>query len=794
MKKIAFTAIMLFYILASAGARDFGLAVEDQIHSVLINPAAMGVGNSQGFAYINRYSMDRGFEKDFDLVFSLGNLAYSYGNSYGIHKNLVAAGFDLGLGLYAGGGYQWISGTSAAGGLELSLLYRPVNFLSFALKGSDLTTSGYMEMGFGFRPLFFSSSLRDRLTLSGDARVRNGEFQGLSLGAFMEPADGIKIFGDYNFEKEAFQVGISLSFSYFETGTAMDVSGDRSWNDGTFFANLSVKKQRSFVEHSFNKAVEYDLADVILDTPLRGYNPFQPQRGRRTLVDFVLDMEKIKQDSTADVLIFRNQSFSTSYANLLEIEKILKEVKASGKQIYFYYDSIENLPYALAASVADKIYLSPAGTVFLQGFGVTNFYMREFFENWGIRVNNFRSHDFKTAYNRFSESGMTDAERQALQYVYDGLQAQMNRMIDTGREGKLSAPAQELINSGPFIYASKALETGLVDELLYEDEFDDRLHEMRLTVFRASHSTGDVAYDWEETARPVIALIYANGGIYDGEGVAGTSIGADSMVQAIREARRNPLVRGIILRVNSGGGSALASDRIAREIALCSQGDRPKPVIVSMGGSAASGGYYISAPATRIIASPVTITGSIGVITIMPEISGLMDKLGIGVDTVKTADHADTFNPLTPLSSEEEEMIREYIAENYESFIELVGEYRQMTPAVVHESAQGRIWTGEQAMERGLVDATGGISDAYRLMQQLIKTDKTVRLLEIVPGRMPGLFMRTLGQPLQEMQASDLPLPEDIQNLIKMYSNLRSYREGEALYLMPYSEEELGVK
>ncbi|MDC7239265.1 MAG: signal peptide peptidase SppA [Spirochaetales bacterium] len=792
MKKTLLIAVLLLSILLSAGAQDFGIAVQDQISSVLTNPAAMGVGNSQGIGYINRFTTDRGFEKDFDLIFSLGNLAYSYGNSYGTHKNLIAAGFDLGLGIYTGGGYQWYSGTSDAGGLELSLLYRPVNFLSFAVRGRDLTTNGYMEMGFGLRPFFFSDLLRTRLTLSGDARVQDGEFQGVSLGAFMEPADGIKIFGDYNFENEVFQVGLSLSFSYLELGTAFDVSGDRSWNDGTFSAAIPVKKQRSFVEHSFNKAVEYDLADVILDTPARGYNPFQPRSGQRTIVDFVLDMEKIKQDSTTDVLIFRNQRFATSFANLLEIEKVLKEVKASGKEIYFYYDSIDNLPYALAASVADRIFLSPAGTVYLRGFGTTNFYLREFFEKWGIRVNNFRSHDYKTAYNSFSESGMTDAEREALQYVYDSLQAQMNRMIESGRRGKLNAPAQELIDSGPFIYASKALASGLVDGLLYEDEFDNRLHEMRLTVFRASRSTGEIVYDWEETARPVIALIYAEGGIYDGEGMAGSSIGADSMVRAIRAARSNPLVKGIIFRVNSGGGSVLASDRIAREIALCSSGDNPKPVIVSMGGSAASGGYYISAPATRIIASPATITGSIGVVTIMPEISGLMEKLGIAVESVKAAEHTDTFNPLTPLSSEEEEMIREYITENYEKFIALVGEYRQMPEARVHEYAQGRIWTGEQALERGLVDATGGITDAYRLMQQLIKTDKTVRLLEMVPGRVPNLFIRSLEQPLQKA-SSDLPLPEDIQNLMKMYANLSSYREGEALYLMPYSEEELGT-
>jgi protease-4 len=573
----------------------------------------------------------------------------------------------------------------------------------------------------------------------------------------------------------------------------MDASGEQKWDEGTFQAAASFKKQRSIVEPSQNKAIEYDLANVILDAPVAGYSTLFPEEGVRTLSDFILDMEKIKRDSTAKAVIFKNQGFRTNFANLLEVEEVLLEVKESGKKLYFYYDSINNLPYSLVASVADEVYLNPAGAVYLQGFSVTSFYLKDFFEKWGIKIHNFRSHDYKTAYNILSESQMTEEEREALQYVYDGLQSQMTRMIEEGRKDKLSESAQSLIDKGPFIYASKALEMGLVDSLSYEDEFNTIMREQGRNVVKASLFQDSMEYDWDDTEKPIIAVIYATGGINRGEGKAGSSIGSDSMIQAIRNARRNPLVKGIILRVNSGGGSSLASDLIAHEIALCRSGDNPKPVVVSMGGAAASGGYYISAPASKIVASPVTITGSIGVITIVPDISGLMEKYSIAVDTVKTAEHGDTGQILKSMTPQEEEQIKEYVAALYDQFVSLVGEYREMSYEEVHEVAQGRIWTGEQAKERGLVDYNGGLTTAFEVIRELIQTDKDFRLIEIVPGRRPGFMERLVTDPFLSSIKSETPMPEDLENILKLYKSLRQYRNGEGLYLMPYTTEELGV-
>jgi len=788
MKKIL-KIIVLFIIISPLWSQNFGLAVQDGTYAPLINPAAMGVGNSEGIGYINRFNSDEGLIKDYDLIFSLGNIAYSYGQSFGTDKHLAAAGFDLGMGSYGGISYQWVQGQDKLGGLGLSFMVRPTDYISLAVKGVDLTTEGYTVLGAGFRPLFFAGNLASRLTLSADVRLQDSRWDDILLGAFLEPVNGLKFYGGYNLDEENYQVGVSLSLSYLETGSSLDDTGE----NGSFQAFSTFKKQRTFIDYAAHKAIDYDLADVILDTPVQGYSSVFPRKGVRTLIDFLADMESIRKDSSIKALIFRNQDFRTSFANLLEIEEILLELKKSGKKIYFYYDTVASLPFTLAASVADGIYLNPAGTVNLTGFSLTNIYLKDFLAAWGIQVHNYQSHAYKTAYNSLSESAMTEEERESLQYLFDGLQMQMNRMLENGRGDKIQGSAQSVIDQGPFIYGTRALSLGLVDQLLYEDEFDGLLKQKKLRPVKASMIPGSFRYDWDAAAKPVIEVIYARGNIKMGEGVAGENIGAGSMVRALRNARRNPLVKGIILRVESGGGSTLASDLIAREIALCRTGDNPKPVIVSMGGTAASGGYYISAPAAAIVASPVTVTGSIGVIAVMPEITGFLEKYGIGEGTVKTAEHADTGNILKSVSPDEDEMMREYIAESYDRFITLVGEYRNMPVSQVHESAQGRVWTGAQAEERNLVDRTGGLTTAFSLMKEMTGTRQDFRLIEVVPGRNQTLLERTLNPPLMSRIGAELPLPEDILNLMKLIEQLKGFEEERALYLMPYTPEELGV-
>ncbi|MCK5249649.1 MAG: signal peptide peptidase SppA, partial [Spirochaetaceae bacterium] len=523
----------------------------------------------------------------------------------------------------------------------------------------------------------------------------------------------------WDFRDEKLVTGINLSWHRFLLGGEVTSAGTNSWSEGNIQTFASLKQMRSLSAHQ-KRIVIYDVAQVITDTP-RLYakaQDFKPDPNpTRSLYEFLQDMEMILNAPEVEAVLFDNQSLRTSFSNLIEIEQVLMKLKEAGKLIYFYGDSFGSTQYALAASVGDAVFMSPRGSIDLTGFGVSNLYFKDLLAKYGVNIYNFQSHEYKTVYNNLSESSMTDAQRESLEYVYGGLQNEMDRMIGEGRNTKLTENLDDLYTEGYWMSAARAHEAGLIDELMYKDQLETWLGMRRYRVIYFSRVRWDMDYEWKSTNHPNVAVIYANGNIIMGEGVRGLSIGADTLAAAIRNARYNPLVQGIVLRVNSGGGSALASDVLAREVALCAVGPRPKPIVISMGGVAASGGYMISAPGSRVLATPGTITGSIGVITMIPDISGLLEMFEIGVDTVTTTESADIPNIYRPLTETEEQRIRDSVMENYDSFISMVAVNRDMTSESVNTVAMGRIWTGRQAMDRGLVDSMGGLDEAIELVE-----------------------------------------------------------------------------
>ncbi len=769
--------------------QDNGTAVEDQMRAPVSNPAAMGVGNSTGLGY--RQSFDKeGFIRDFDLIFSMGNMAYSFLGNPGRTEHLFSGGARVSQGLYTGISLGWIHEEGWDTEFGLSLLYRPLSFLSLALKGEDLSGSPYGIVGMGFRPLAFHSGWASRMNLWTDARWDGEGYLTQSAGMSVEPAEGVKFSGFYDFQEDTATLEAAFALGNVEAGGSASGNREESFLQGDVHVYSTFKKQRTLTETGFRKALVYDMAQTIMDSPGGAYRSAFTWNGERSLLDFIQDMEQIKEDRSVKVIIFRNQHFQTSFANLLEIETLLKELKASGKIIYFYYDSLENYPYSLAASVADAIYLNPAGSVNLRGFAATRFYFRDFLENWGIIFQNFQSHPYKTAFNNLSESSMTPQERSTLEGLFRSLQQEQLRML-SGRSGKFTASPSVILNRGPFVYASEALESGMVDGLYYEDEFIKLLEDEKLTILPYSLSANRMEYNWEGSGKPVIAVIYARGSIHGGTGIAGQSIGSDSMAKAIRQARNNPLVKAVVLRIDSGGGSSLASDIIAREVALCNTGKNPKPVVVSMGGTAASGGYYIAAPADYIIASPGSITGSIGVISVFPDFSGFLEKFRIGTGTVKTAEGADSGTPIRPFTGEETDQMHDYIKAIYDRFTRVVVENRPVEQKDMEKLAQGRIWSGSQAAENGLADQTGGLRDAIIYAGKIMGDSENVRILEMVPGRELNFMERAFPWMKAEKNASWELLPEDMRQLLEFYNKIESYPRGEALYLMPYSPSEL---
>lgn len=800
--KLWLTAAITLIFLQTAAAQDrwtptprVGIAVEDLSSASLVNMAAVGVGNSTGFGWSGYW--DSSGETDQTAHLSLGWLAYNYRSFSNVVDHEIGIGFPVFDGFYLGNSVRWSPGEGA--GFNSSVLYRPYKWLSMGVKGESLDVNPWMDWGVGLRPMVFSDYWRSRLTLFYDGRVdKSGLYKNLAAGARITPLDGVEFYGHWDFRDEKLITGLNLSWNRFLLGGEAPVAGEQVLTQGSLQTFTSLREMRSLTPRR-KHMVFYDMAGVITDTP-RLYAEIQDLmpdgKGTRSLFEFIVDMERLENSPQVESVLFVNQEFITSFSNITEIEHALLGLKEAGKQIYFYADRMSSTQYALAASVADEIYMTPRGSLDLTGFGVTKLYFKDLLAKYGVDIVNFRSHEYKTAYDGLSESGMTDAERESLETVYGALQDEMDRMVLT-REAKLTGGLDGLYAEGFWMPASRANETGLIDGVMYRDELEEWIDNQGYYVVNFSRLRWDADYEWNPANRSGIALIYANGPVFEGEGTRGWSVGAESLASAIRNARINPLVQSIVLRINSGGGSALASDLIAREVALCSMGDNPKPVVISMAGSAASGGYMIAAPGSRILATPATLTGSIGVIAVVPNLAGLLEYFEVGSDTVTTTESADAPNIFRPLTDTEENLIRNSIKDEYDSFVTLVAENRDMSVEDVEAAARGRIWTGRQAMERGLIDGIGGLDEALKLAEELAGI-RNARVLEIDPGNigfnlpgMPGAAAALLG-----LKSSD-PLeavPADIRDVVEFYRTLSEFQRGEALYYMPYSLKELGLE
>ncbi|HHV37330.1 MAG TPA: signal peptide peptidase SppA [Candidatus Cloacimonetes bacterium] len=429
----------------------------------------------------------------------------------------------------------------------------------------------------------------------------------------------------------------------------------------------------------------------------------------RTIDSMKKELKRAKNDSTIDGILLVNPSYGTSFALMQELIEAFRDFKESGKHISVYYDNISNGGYIFSASIADKIYLNPTGMLDLRGIAIASPYLRDLLDSVGVEPINLRSHKYKNAGNMFSESEMTEAEREVYESLLDSIYEQVLASIETGRGDRLIKPIAELVDEGPYVIAQEALDAGLVDKLIYQDELKGELKK----DFSFSKERKEMAnyhnYEWAKPKENLIAVIYASGNIVMGKGKAGQKIAHQTTVDLIRKARKDPKYKGIILRVDSGGGSAQASDIILRELELAKK-ENNMPIVVSMAGSAASGGYYIAANADKIVADGTTLTGSIGVIGLAFNASELFKKVKVNWSTVKKGEHADLGALHRPMRDSEKNILESMIEHTYDDFIGIVADGRGMSKDEVHEIAQGRVWTGAQAKDIGLVDALGGMA------------------------------------------------------------------------------------
>ncbi|MFO7938526.1 MAG: signal peptide peptidase SppA [Bacteroidales bacterium] len=543
---------------------------------------------------------------------------------------------------------------------------------------------------------------------------------------------------------------------------------------GTIGAMISAQDKPVEIEE--HTVLHLDFANPIADrsnkNPMQNFDfaslEMQNQLG---LNDILKNLEKAKEDPKVDGIYLDLTFIPAGFATVEEIRNGLIDFKSSGKFILAFADTYTQPTYYLA-SVADELYLNPEGMVTWVGLRSEVLFFREAFDKIGVEPQIIRHGKFKSAVEPFMQNYMSEANREQVSAYMGSIWDHMVKGISEQR-GVSIEKLNELADNMALISAQDVVDNKLVDGLKYKDEILAMLREKTgkeadediTSVMLAKYDKTPRKREGKGLAKDKIAVVYAMGNVIMGEGAEGT-IGSDRISRAIRKARKDSSVKAIVFRVNSGGGSALSSEIIWREVALAAD---EKPVIASLGDVAASGGYYIVSPAHKIVASPNTITGSIGVFGLMFNASELMeDKVGVHVEVVKTNDHADLGSTFRALTAQEREVIQQGVEDVYETFVKRVADGRGMTQEAVDAIGQGRVWSGANAMEIGLVDEFGGLEEAiaiaaeeadlerYRVMDLPKLKDPFEQFIKELGGNVEARIMqRRLGEHYRFYQELD---------------------------------------
>ncbi|HEY3951785.1 MAG TPA: signal peptide peptidase SppA [Streptosporangiaceae bacterium] len=469
--------------------------------------------------------------------------------------------------------------------------------------------------------------------------------------------------------------------------------------------------------------LELDLTEGLAEEPPG--DPVSAVLGRhRARLDDVLDgLRRARDDDRVRALLVRIGGRRLGLGLVQELRDAVSEFGRGGKLTVAWSEtfgdfSAGNVPYYLATAFG-RIVLQPSGDLGLTGIAVEQFFLRSAMDRLGVDYQVAKRREYKSAADMMTEREFTGPAREATQRLAGSIAGQLTDAI-AARLGGSTDEARELIDRGPFL-AAEALELGLVDALGYRDEAYRWVRRRAgreatlqpLARYRRAHALTSRMRKMPSPREPFVALVHATGPIRSGRGGRGPlsgAMGADTVAAALRAAAADERARAILLRVNSPGGSYVASDTIWREVVRARA--RGKPVVVSMGNVAASGGYFIAMAADVIVAQPGTVTGSIGVITAKPVLSGLLDRAGITTDSVAEGAHATMFAPTRPFSEDEWAKVNAWLDRIYADFTGKVAAGRRLTPAHVEEVARGRVWTGADALDRGLVDELGGLDTA----------------------------------------------------------------------------------
>ena len=438
------------------------------------------------------------------------------------------------------------------------------------------------------------------------------------------------------------------------------------------------------------------------------------------LDDILSSVKKAKENENIKGIYLQASMLGTSYASLQEIRNALLDFKESGKFIIAYGDSYTQGLYYLS-SVADKVLLNPKGMIEWRGIASAPLFYKDLLQKLGIEMQIFKVGTYKSAVEPFTSNEMSPANREQVTAFIHSIWGQVTEGVSASRSlpvDSLNAYADRMLMFYP---AEESVQCGLADTLIYRNDVRNYLKQWvdlkeddRLPVLGLNDMINVKKNMPKDKSGNIVAVYYASGEItdYSGSSASEEGIVGTKVIRDLRKLKDNDDVKAVVLRVNSPGGSAFASEQIWHAV---KELKTKKPVIVSMGDYAASGGYYISCVADTIVAEPTTLTGSIGIFGMMPNAKELSEKIGLTYDVVKTNKFADFGNIMRPFNEDEKTLMQMMITQGYDTFVSRCAEGRNMTKEAIEKVAEGRVWTGEAAKELGLVDELGGIDTALEI-------------------------------------------------------------------------------
>ncbi|MGQ1889302.1 signal peptide peptidase SppA [Thermophagus sp. OGC60D27] len=483
---------------------------------------------------------------------------------------------------------------------------------------------------------------------------------------------------------------------------------------------LVLKLDGPIVERKSSDPISEAFSELLGETAPIGLN------------QILSSIKKAQRDDRIKGIYMESGIVMGGYASIEEIRNALLEFKKAGKFIISFASIYSQKSYYLA-SAADKVYLNPGGMLEFQGISANRTFFKNTLEKLGIEMQVFRHGEFKSAVEPFTRTEMSEAARLQTQTYTHSIWRHILTKIDASRKLGLEKLNNIADQVPMFQNENFLIQSGLVDALKYKDQVLIELKDSTNTNYKKDLNSINIRKyadvyvpdNKKGISKNKIAIIYAEGEIdgSDSEGIV-----SDDLSRTIRQARRDSTIKAVVLRINSPGGSALGSEIIWREVKLTSD---TKPLIVSMGDLAASGGYYIACAADTIVAHPNTLTGSIGVFGLIPNVKGLFNKIGITTDRVKTNKFADMPAIDRPFTPDEKELMQAFVENTYNTFIGRCAEGRKTSKAAIDEIGQGRVWSGKDALEINLVDVLGGIGRAVEIAAQKANIADNFRIVEL---------------------------------------------------------------